>query len=48
MENFSKQLILYEVSESRDDLSNIQQKSFQLTRTCRESSIKRWDLKEFE
>lgn len=48
MENYSSQLIKYEISKSKDDLELLQQKSFELARTCRESSIKRWELKEFE
>jgi len=48
MENFSSQLIKYETSTTKTDLEALVQKSFQLARTCRESSIKRWDLKEFE
>jgi hypothetical protein len=48
MEGYSDQLINYEQSQSIKDLSVLQQKSFQLARTCRESSIRRWDLKEFE
>lgn len=48
MEDYSDQLIKYEQSQSKKDLSDLQQKSFQLARTCRESSIRRWDLKEFE
>ena len=48
MEDYSDQLIKYEQSQSKKDLRVLQQKSFQLARTCRESSIRRWDLKEFE
>lgn len=48
MESFSSQLAKYENSKSAKDLGDLQQKSFQLARTCRESSIKRWGLKEFE
>lgn len=48
MEAFSNQLIQYEESRSPIDLETLKQKSFQLARTCRESSIKRWGLKEFE
>jgi hypothetical protein len=48
MEEYSSQLVKYEQSGSNDDLKMLQQKSFQLARTCRESSIKRWELEEFE
>lgn len=48
MEGFSNQLVNYETGTSKSDLEILRQKSFQLARTCRESSIKRWDLKEFE
>jgi hypothetical protein len=48
MENFSTQLIKYEKSKSDKDLNKLKQMSFQLAKACRESSIKRWDLKEFE
>jgi hypothetical protein len=48
MERYSSQLINYENSKSNEDLEKLQQQSFQLARTCRESSIKRWELKEFD
>ena len=48
MEGYSSQLSIYENTRSKVDLDMLKQKSFQLARTCRESSIKRWDLKEFE
>jgi hypothetical protein len=48
MESFSYQLVKYEQSQSKNDLDVLQQKSFLLARTCRESSIRRWGLKEFE
>jgi len=48
MEDFSSQLNKYETSTSEEDLEDLMQMSFRLARTCRESSIKRWDLKEFE
>ena len=46
MQNYSKQIKAYEASEI--DLNTLEQKSFQLARICRESSIKRWDLKDFK
>ena len=46
MQNYSQQIKAYEASEI--DLNNLEQKSFQLARICRESSIKRWDLKDFK
>jgi len=48
MEKYSCQLIKYENSKSKEDLKLLKDSSFQLARTFRESSIKRWDLKEFE
>jgi hypothetical protein len=48
MEGFSNQLLEYEAAATKRNLDNLSQKSFQLARTCRESSIKRWGLKEFE
>ncbi len=48
MEAFSAQLLAFENGQSAADLNTLQQKSFQLARKCRESSIKRWELKEFE
>lgn len=48
MKEFRNELLIYE-SNIKDEkaLARLQQKSFQLARTCRESSIKRWDLREF-
>ncbi|WP_299836475.1 hypothetical protein [uncultured Tenacibaculum sp.] len=46
MQNYSRQIKAYEASEI--DLNTLEQKSFQLARICRESSIKRWDLKDFK
>ena len=48
MENFSNQLKHYERSKSQEDLDELEQTSFRLARACRESSIKRWELDEFE
>lgn len=48
MEDYSSYLQIYEDTKSEEDLHRLQQKSYQLAKTCRESSIKRWELKDFK
>ncbi|EDP96480.1 hypothetical protein U8527_10220 [Kordia algicida OT-1] len=48
MENFSESLLNYESNVSKTSLRNLENHSYQLAQTCRNSSIKRWDLKSFE
>ncbi len=48
MKEFSKQLKVYEKSQTKENLAELEQTSYRLARTCRESSKNRWELQEFE
>jgi len=48
MENFSSALRDYEIDPSKESLKNLRNHSYFLAQTCRNSSIKRWELESFE
>lgn len=48
MENFSSALRDYEENTSKKSLDHLKRQSYLLAKTCRSSSITRWELKDFK